>query len=210
MSADPAPLPRRARQRRLLACGMLAAAAAAAWLRPGASFAQSATPDSRALREMQIHKVPELGLEIWVENQPAWETHLSNTTGHFSFVAQSPDHHHPPAVMTYASWPRERVSPDMMQSMATAAIRRASRNFGLNVAQGRGIMPGPAAYGVLQGFEATFTGTVQGVPMDIKIFVGQAAGRFPVALSLYTLQGKMTHLGEHIRRGWGRLKYLAA
>ncbi len=31
-----------------------------------------------APREMQIHKVPELGLEIWVENQPAWDAKLTD------------------------------------------------------------------------------------------------------------------------------------
>lgn len=28
---------------------------------------------ARQLREMQVFEVPELGLSIWVENQPPWE-----------------------------------------------------------------------------------------------------------------------------------------
>jgi len=59
----------------------------------------------RALRQMQIHKVRELGLEIWVENQPPWDTTLSTHTGRPTFVAQSPDAYHPPTVMTYMSGP---------------------------------------------------------------------------------------------------------
>src|SRR5207253_2789288 len=99
---------------RFMAYGILALATAVAVLCPEASLAQSATTTERALREMQIHKIPELGLEIWVENQPAWEAELSRTSHHHSsFVVQSPDSFHPPTVMTYASWPKERVAPDM-------------------------------------------------------------------------------------------------
>ena len=44
--------------------------------------------------------------------------------------------------------------------------------------------------------------------MDVKIFVGQANGKFPVALSIYTLEGKMVHLAEVVRHTWGNLAYL--
>lgn len=165
--------------------------------------------DARALREMQVHKVPELGLEIWVENQPAWETELSNKTGHPTFVAQSPDFYHPPVVMTYASWPKEKVEPEFMRDMAVTAIRRASENFGLNAAQARGIQPYEVSYGDLRGYEGTFEGTAGGTAMDVRVFVGQAPGKFPVALSVYTLRGKLNNLNEALRRGWGKVKYLS-
>jgi hypothetical protein len=174
-----------------------------------AALAVEAVNPDRALREMQIHKVPELGLQVWVENQPAWEAALSNPNGHPSFVAQSPATYHPPTVMTYASWPKLSVTSAMLPGVATSAIRRASQNFGLNAGQSRGIAPRPVAYGNLQGYEASFTGRTDGVPMDVRIFVGQAAGKFPVVLCIYTLQGKMGQLGEVIRRGWGRVNYLA-
>lgn len=163
-----------------------------------------------ALREMQIHKVPELGLEIWVENQPAWEAKLIDVSGHPTFVAQSPSTYHPPTVMTYASWPKLLVTPDMLPDVATSAIRQASQNFGLDPGRSRALAIKPASHGVLQGYEADFVGKADGVTMDVKIFVGQASGKFPVALTVYTLQGKMTHLEQSIRRGWGRLNYAGA
>lgn len=169
--------------------------------------AQSASP-SKALREMQIHKVSKLGLEIWVENQPEWEAALSNVTGHPTFVAQSPANYHPPTVMTYASWPDERVSPEMLKNVATTAIRRASHNFGVNQADSLAIVPTTATYGVLQGFEATFTGVAQDAPIDVIVFVGHQPGRFPVALSIYTLSRKLDNLTEQRRRAWTNLKYL--
>ena len=167
---------------------------------------QTIAAPTKALREMQIYKVPELALSIWVENQPPWETELTNATGRPSFVVQSPDNYHPPTVMTYVSWPSERTS-DINQ-VAQTAVARASQNFGLNASQARGVVRFPAAYGVLKGVEGSFLGQVEGVAMDVRIFVGHTAGRFPVALSLYTLAGKMQNLSDVVRRGWGRLAYL--
>ena len=194
---------------RRIAAGIAASVAAVAInLLSGIGLASAADSTTRALREMQIHKVSALGLEIWTENQPEWETTLSVASGHPSFVAQSPSTHHPPTVMSYASWPKEQVATERLQDMSLSAIRRASQNFGLTVGQSRSIQLRPAKYGVLQGFEGDFYGKADGVSMDVKVFVGQAPGRFPVVLSIYTLQGKMKHLQENIRRGWGKLAYL--
>ena len=187
----------------LLAAGTSIATQAAV----GQSLSGQATPgQTKALREMQIYKVPELGLNIWVENQPPWEAELSSATGHPSFVVQSPDNYHPPTVLTYASWPKERVTD--INPVAQTAIARASQNFGLNASQARSVTKLPASHGVLQGLEGSFAGQVEGVAMDVRVFVGQAPGRFPVALSVYTLAGKMGNLQEVVRRSWGKLAYL--
>jgi hypothetical protein len=169
--------------------------------------AQPTPAQTKALREMQIYKVPELGLNIWVENQPPWEAELSNATGHPSFVVQSPNNYHPPAVLTYASWPNERATD--INPVAQTAISRASQNFGLNANQARSVTKLPTSHGVLRGLEGSFAGQVEGVAMDVRVFVGQAPGRFPVALSVYTLAGKMGHLQDVVRRGWGKLAYLS-
>jgi len=174
-----------------------------------ASASQSTHAQPRHLREMQIHKVPELGLAIWVENQPPWEAELSQASGRPSFIVQSPDQHHPPVVMTYASWPQERVSDAQLPQVASSAIQRASQNFGLNLAQARAVPRRAVQYGVLSGFEGQCVGRVEGIAMDVRIFIGQTSGKFPVALSIYTLEGKMGHLGEVLRRSWGQLRYLA-
>lgn len=163
-----------------------------------------------ALREMQIYKVPELGLEIWVENQPAWDAKLVDVAGHPTFVAQSPSTYHPPTVMTYASWPKLVVTSDMLPEVARSAIRQASQHFGLDPGRSRMLVIKPASHGALQGFEADFAGKSEGVAMDVRIFVGLAPGQFPVALTVYTLPGKMAHLEECVRRGWGRLNYAGA
>lgn len=162
----------------------------------------------RALREMQIHKVKELGLEIWVENQPPWETQLSTQTGHPTFVAQSPELYHPPTVMTYMTWPDAKSPDSLLPIMATTAIRRASQNFGLNLGQARALQPMQAEYGVLRGYEATFDGSGQGQALDVMIFAGQAPGRFPVVLNIYTQRGKISSLVEHRRRSWTKIRYL--
>ncbi|GIZ52334.1 hypothetical protein NCCP691_23480 [Noviherbaspirillum aridicola] len=192
------------RRRRLLVAGGLYVSGG---VFAGVARAGSSETNAQAPREMQIHKVRELGLEIWVENQPPWRTELQRGA-HPTFIAEAPEAHHPPAVMSYSSWPKERVAEGAFATMARTAITRASQNFGLNVAASRALTILPAKHASLSGHEADFVGTVQGVAMDVRIFVGQEKGRFPVVLTLYTRKGKIHHLEQHVRRAWGRLAYL--
>lgn len=173
------------------------------------AWAQTAPASVRAPREMQIFKVNELGLEVWVENQPAWETQLVTAGGRPMFAAQSPDGYHPATVMMYATWPKEKVQDNLMFETALGAVRRASRNFGVSDNQSRAITLTPASYGPLKGYEGRFAGVSQSTPMDVRIFVGQAGGKFPVVLTVYTQSGKMAQLNEQIRRAWGKVRYLA-
>jgi hypothetical protein len=161
----------------------------------------------RALREMSIHKVKELGLQIWIENQPAWDASLTNN-GQPTFNAVSPNNYHPPAAMLFQSFPLERVPTTQFENVAKQALRRASANWGLQAAELRAIPVTAQKYGVLEGFEGNFVGKSDETVMDVKIFVGQSEGRFPVILWIYTQQGKMDNLLEVIRRSWSKLTYL--
>lgn len=163
--------------------------------------------DATSLREMQIHRVSELGLEIWVENQPAWEAGLQQGVSLKTFVAQSPADYYPPTVMMYLSVPGE-VSDFTMADVARTAIRRAAENYKVPGPVRVTLKPEPAQYGMLSGYEARFDGWANGETVEVKVFVGNAPGRPVVAMQVYTLRGKLDHLGEHIRRAWTNLKYL--
>lgn len=162
---------------------------------------------SKALREMQIYQLSELGLEVWIENQPPWEVSSHKTGGRLTFAAASPENYHPPAAMTFAAWPDERVKPERFLDVARSAIQHASRNFGLTAGEARTLEISNASHGDLSGLESNFVGRVQGVAMDVRIFVGQAPGKYPVVLTVYTLQGKMGNLSEVIRRSWENVAY---
>lgn len=183
----------------------------AAVLAAPAAHAQNngAPAGKRELRHMQVYRVYELGLELWVENQPPWNAQLSNATGRPTFVAQSPESYHPPTVMTYMSFPKEKVPAGGLHDMAGSAIRRASRDFGLSEEWSLSVPVREAQYGVLRGYEGWFQGKADGTVVDVLVFVGQAPGRFPVAFSVYTVRGKMSSLHEQIRRAWTNVKYLS-
>lgn len=168
----------------------------------------AAAAGTRALREMSIHRIAELGLEIWIENQPAWDLERVESAGRAQWAASSPEAYHPPAAIVFASWPDLRGDTAYFETTAGNAIRRGSLNFGLTRQEARQIRVRPARYGVLEGFEGDFPGTVEQIAMDVKIFVGRQPGRFPVALTVYTLRGKLAMLSEVIRRGFTSVKYL--
>ena len=162
----------------------------------------------RALREMQVHKVAELGLEIWVENQPPWEAEVMKAVTLQSFVVQSPADYYPPAVMTYISLPRAAVDDAALMGVATTAIRRAAENYRVSATKRVALEPKPARYGQLEGYEASFEGWAHGEAVEVRVFVGHVPGRFPVAMQAYTQKGKLSQLGEPIRRAWTHVKYL--
>lgn len=164
----------------------------------------------RALREMQIHHVAELGLEVWIENQPPWETSLIAEPGRAMFVAQSPPAYHPPSVMTFSSWPDMVLPPDQVDAVLRSALTHAAQNFGLQPGQARSLEPLHAQYGELVGIEADFAGRENGQAIDVRLFVGRTPERFPVVLCAYTLRGKLEHLDEVIRRSWNNATYLSS
>jgi len=170
--------------------------------------AKSGAARTQLMREMQIHKMPQLGLEIWTENEPPWETRVVTNGGQATLITESPPGYHPPTVMTYASYQKERVPENMLRVMAIGAIRRASLNFGLTEGQSRSINPAEASYGVLHGYEGVFYGKVGNQLLDVQIFVGQAANQFPVVLTIYTKKDKLQNLSEQRRRAWSKLNYL--
>ncbi|MDR7148997.1 hypothetical protein J2W49_000946 [Hydrogenophaga palleronii] len=88
-------------------------------------------------------------------------------------------------------------------------FQTAAPNFGLSASHAKGIVPKAASYGVLKGREADFVGRMQGIDMDVRIFVGQATSRYPVVLTIYTPKGGLKQLADVIERSWGQLAYMA-
>ena len=198
-------IPDTARRRLLLALGGLMVAPGA--LAEALRISPHARAD-RALREMQIHHVAELGLEVWIENQPAWETSLIAEEGRAMFIAQSPPAYHPPSVMTFSSWPAMTLPADQVDAVLRSALAHAARNFGLQPGQARSLELTAAQYGGLSGLEAGFGGWEGGQGIDVRLFIGHAPERFPVALCAYTLRGKIEHLDEVIRRSWHNVAFI--
>lgn len=204
----------RALQRRgfLTATGAMGAAALVlpAWARdPAPRAAEFPGSDGRPV-PMLVHEIRQLGIAVWTDAQPEWETSLQRGRGGGppTFVVESPDDHQPPAVMTITAWRKERVPAEHLQTMAVTAIRTASGNYGVSKARALAIDVQPQAWGGLSGYQGVFTGRAQGTRMDVKVFVGQQDGKYPVVAQIYTLAGKMKEFDEIIRRCWSNINYL--
>jgi hypothetical protein len=165
-------------------------------------------PTDRPLREMQIHKLKDIGLEVWVENQPPWEAQTVQHNGRPVFTVRSPENYHPPTAMTFASWPEHKVSQEQLKNVAHSALRHASQNFGLTQGQARAMAIRPQQHGVFSGYEAEFVGKLQGMAADVRIFFALQADHPPVVMTVYTLKGKMENLRDVIHRSWDNVSYL--
>ncbi len=162
----------------------------------------------RAQRPMHIHKVQELGLEIWTEYNPEWITDLVKFRGRSIFTAQTPSNTYPPAAMSWTSFPRMRVEKGNIEQVALTTFNQAAANYSASQEQIKELKASPATYGDLSGYEATFSGTAHGDPIDVRVFVGHKDGKGPVTMQVYTLRGKLSHISEQIRRSWTHVKYL--
>lgn len=163
-----------------------------------------ATSRQRMGRPMIIHRVPELNLEIWTEQDPEWETHLEEIGSAATFVAQAPALTYPPAHMSWTTLPHLRFKQDEMEDGTRGVVHQMAINYGV---------PPPRhlrqrQYGELTGYEVTFQAESDGLPIDVLLFCGQREGQAAVVMQVVTLRDRLAHLSEHIRRSWTHVRYL--
>lgn len=163
----------------------------------------SASEAERVPRAMHIHRVEQLGLEIWTEADPKWETALRGSS---VFSAETPALTYPPAGMTWISKFGSKFTADELERGARGAIHQAARNYGVRNIEG--LVLKPAQYGEMSGYESRFSGEAHGRRVDVLVFLGHKPGRPAVLAHAYTLEGKLDHIQEHIRRSWTHLRYL--
>lgn len=156
-------------------------------------------------RSMSINQVPELGLEIWTEAEPVWNTNLTSHQGRPVFIAHSPINYYPPAGMSWAVL-RFTLASDELQSIFATALNEARSHY--QVALSEVITPTPAHYGPLVGLEAQFSGIANNEKVDVHFFVGAEDNQPTVVMQLFTLPGKLPHLKYQRERSWEQLKYL--
>ena len=168
----------------------------------------STSAAERAKRPMSVFHAHALGLEVWVEQQPAWTVTEFSEHGQSVLLASTPPHYYPPATLSYATLHLSRARTAELAELARGMIDGAARRFG--VQESGSIALTPARYNNIPGYEATFVGSAEGVRYDVKVFVGRQPGRSPIALEAYTLEGKLPALSEALRRAWSHVRYMEA
>ncbi len=159
-------------------------------------------------RPMLIHKLPELGLQIWTEMTPEW---LVETTSHKNrsvFTAQTPVASYPPAAFTFSSFAEMRIDDTELRDIAVDVMSAALKNYHSEDFVIATEALTPATYGVLTGYELKFRGNANGELVEVAVFLGQSPNEFPVLLQAYTLAGKLDAIAENMRRSWTSVRYL--
>jgi hypothetical protein len=174
---------------------------AALWMLP-----LSAVAAERTGRPMIIHRLPELGLEIWTEQDPQWETHLSDANGAATFVAETPALTYPPAYMSWTSAPAMKFAESDFKAAARGAIHQAAANYGVRSPEQIPIES--QRYGELSGYEGVFAASSQRIPTEVRVFCGHRPGQPAVVMQVATLKDKLGHLDEQVRRSWTHVRYL--
>lgn len=158
----------------------------------------------RAGRPMIIHRLPELNLEIWTEQDPEWETHLSDADEAFTFVAETPALTYPPAYMSWTVMPHLKLRQHDLEAAARGVVHQIAANYRTNPPQ----EISQRIYGDLFGYQATLQAESENMPIDVLIFCGHREGRPAVVMQTVTLRDKLPHLSEQIRRSWKNVRYL--
>jgi len=172
------------------------------------SLSVSTSAAERAKRPMSVFHAHALGLEVWVEQQPAWTVTEFSEHAQSVLLASTPPHYYPPATLSYATLHLPRARTAKLAELARGMIDGAARRFG--VQEPGSIALTPARYNNIPGYEATFVGSAEGARYDVKVFVGRQPGRSPIALEAYTLEGKLPALNEALRRAWSHVRYMEA
>lgn len=173
----------------------------------GLMAAQStASAATRTGRPMIVHRLPSLGLEIWTEQDPEWETHLTERTNAATFIAETPALSYPPAQMSWTTLPQLRFDPQDLEAGAQGALHQVAASH--HVRAPTQIPITRQQYGDLIGYETTFEAESQSVPVEVRAFCGHRPGKHPVLMQVTTLKNKSAHLAEPIRRSWTHVRYL--
>jgi len=166
----------------------------------------SADAAPRTGRPMIIHRLPALGLEVWTEQDPEWETYSKEPSGAPTFVAETPALTYPPAHMSWTTLPQLRFDPRDLETSARGALHQVAANH--HVRSPTQVHVTRRQYGDLIGYETIFEARSQNVPIEVRAFCGHRPGKPPVLMQLTTLKHKSAHLAEHTRRSWSNVRYL--
>jgi hypothetical protein len=159
-------------------------------------------------RPMNVHKLEELGIEIWTEFDPLWITELKYRGSKPIFTAQTPPKVYPPTAMSVVTFPGMALASDELKQVATTAIKSGVKNYRVSDQDIEKIIPVKSSYGNLLGYEYDFRGFADGNEVDVKVFVGHKPGKGPIVMQIYTLKDKLPHIREQIRRSWNNISYL--
>lgn len=162
------------------------------------------TAKPRTGRPMIIHRLPELNLEIWTEQDPQWETRLHETAVAATFVAESPALSYPPAHMSWTTLGNVTFQTSDMEEATRGVVHQMALNYGVKPPKHMR----QRQYGDLTGYEVTFAAQSEDLPIDVHLFCGHREGKPAVVMQVVTLRDKLPHLSEQIRRSWTHLRYL--
>jgi hypothetical protein len=166
----------------------------------------SAAATDRAGRPMIIHRLAELGLEIWTEQDPEWEAHIDEHAPAPTFVAETPALAYPPAHMSWTTVPQLKFHGQEFEAGARGALHQVATNYRVQAPQQIPITP--QHYGDLHGYETVFEARSQNIPIEVRAFCGHRPGKHAVLMQVTTFKGKLPHLTEHLRRSWRNTRYL--
>lgn len=172
-------------------------------------FVSSVSVAERYKRPMTINKVKRIGLEIWTEMEPLWKTELMMNGKTPVFVAHTPGNVYPPAGMMWVNNEVVQIKDDAeFKTVAYSTLLTIARSYLLDKKALSNFSINPASYGKLKGFEASFSGKLEGKLVDVRGFTGRVAGTGPITMQVYTSYGKINHLSGQIRRSWSHTSYL--
>ncbi len=159
---------------------------------------------TRAGRPMIIHRLSAMNLEIWTEQDPEWETRLSQSAHALTFTAETPALAYPPTHMSWTISPQLTFKPDELETATLGVLHQMAIHY-------RTLPPNQiseARYGELTGYEATFQAEPKNIPIEVRVFCGHREGMPMVVMQVVTLKGKLAHVAEHVRRSWTHVRYL--
>lgn len=168
------------------------------------SISSIATAGTRVGRPMIIHRLTDMNLEVWTEQDPEWETAVKRSTHAQTFTAETPALAYPPTHMSWTISQQLKFEPHELKQAARGVMYQMALRYDAPMPQ----QVVEAEYGELRGYEATFEAERQNIPIEVRVFCGHREGKPMVVMQVVTLKGKLSHVAEHVRRSWTHVRYL--
>ena len=171
--------------------------------------------DERHPRPMARKDFAIANLSVVVENQPAWEVTLDETSEWPTVRVESPPNYYPPAIMEFVNLPGQRLPGNRTkaQTLARDILATFAQTYAGHPVSLTNDQLLSQRYDLLEGYE-TVISKLQNGSFDMRLFIGQASDAIAadnrggteddgmIVMVLMAPVGTLPALRHVVRRSW--------
>jgi len=157
------------------------------------SFTLVTNADNQPNRPFNIHKLEEVGLEVWVPANPKWELGIDERTTSNAVILKTPPLYYPTTAIEIVFNEKITISESDLLDVATAALKEIRRAVKVE-AKDTGQKLTRVKFGDIDAYQDQFGVTFEGKSYSMQTFMGVFPSGQTVTMLVTTPVGQINHI----------------